>query len=331
VVAILAAIAAAVTVAFFPFVKNEVAHTRGELMVLTAFAVASVLLLAGARLFLNTGYRPAWAVCPFLAVASIVVVDLATFDASLAAQIFFLFPTLYAATLLPWRGTVLVTAACVLGETIVVFANLPYHDALVDSCYMSVALVTTAALLANGAEHQRRLMVELEHRASRDSLTGLVTRRVFDTAAEAALAETQHGVGTALVLLDIDLFKSINDRFGHPGGDAVLVQLSELLVRSSRRGDVVCRLGGDEMAVLMPECSVEVAQRRAEEMVATVRGHGFALGVGEVVNVSVSAGMAHAPGDAETAESLYAAADAALYQAKRAGRDQVVMTQPPSW
>ena len=96
--------------------------------------------------------------------------------------------------------------------------------------------------------------------------------------------------GTSLIILDIDRFKAINDQFGHPGGDEILIQLAHLLARKSRRGDVVCRLGGDEVAMLLPGCSMSIARRRAEELVAEVRWHGFTLSDGSIVNVSVSAG-----------------------------------------
>ena len=104
----------------------------------------------------------------------------------------------------------------------------------------------------------------------------------------------------------------------------MLVQLSGLLVAASRRGDVVCRLGGDEMAILMPTCTLEVARRRAEDIVLAVRAHGFSLSVGSVINMSVSVGLAHAPTHADDAQHLYAAADEALYAAKRGGRDQMM-------
>jgi diguanylate cyclase (GGDEF)-like protein len=104
----------------------------------------------------------------------------------------------------------------------------------------------------------------------------------------------------------------------------VLVQLAGLLVGTARKRDVVCRLGGDELAVLLPACSVEVAHRRAEQMITSVAAHGFTLSLGAVINVSVSAGLAHSPTNAHDLGSLYRAADAALYEAKRAGRNRVV-------
>jgi diguanylate cyclase (GGDEF)-like protein len=189
---------------------------------------------------------------------------------------------------------------------------------------MAAALFATAALLVRSAERQDLLISEMAHRAQIDPLTGLVTRRAFEEAALAALEMSPNVDGTALVLLDVDWFKSVNDEHGHPGGDEVLIQLADLLLGTARKGDVICRLGGDELALLLPGCSLEVAHRRAEQMIFSVSDHGFALSLGSVIKVSVSAGLAHSPTNALDLHSLYRAADAALYEAKRGGRNRVV-------
>ena len=154
-------------------------------------------------------------------------------------------------------------------------------------------------------------------------LTGLATRRVLDAAAQSALAGAVSVQGTSLIVLDVDQFKSINDRHGHPAGDEVLVLLAELLVRSSRRDDVVSRLGGDEMALLLPGCSVAALRRRAEQIVWDVQASSFVLSDGQELSVSVSVGLAHVPTDAVDLRSLYVKADQILYEAKRSGRNRV--------
>lgn len=103
----------------------------------------------------------------------------------------------------------------------------------------------------------------------------------------------------------------------------MLVQLADLLVHSARRDDVVSRLGGDEMALLLPRCSVTSLRRRAEQIVADVGTHIFVLHSGQEVRVSVSVGLAHVPTDAVDLQSLYVRADQALYEAKRSGRNRV--------
>ena len=141
-------------------------------------------------------------------------------------------------------------------------------------------------------------MTRLERQAAVDALTGLATRRVLDEAARSAISGAVSHDGTSLILLDVDEFKSVNDRYGHPAGDEVLVQLADYLVRSARRDDVVSRLGGDEMAVLLPGCAVTSLQRRAEQIVADVGTHPFVLPSGEEIRVSVSVGLANVPADA---------------------------------
>jgi diguanylate cyclase (GGDEF)-like protein len=158
-----------------------------------------------------------------------------------------------------------------------------------------------------------------------DPLTGLATRRVLDDALQTALTGDVHDGGTALAMLDIDRFKSVNDRYGHPIGDAVLVHIAAILAENTRPDTIICRIGGDEIAFLLPGCSEVSAVQRAERLVELIRDSPLRLASGEVLRLSVSVGVAHAPHphDAETKRELYAAADAALYNAKRAGRDRV--------
>ena len=187
---------------------------------------------------------------------------------------------------------------------------------------MAAALVTTSVILIRAGERQAALVAKLERQAAIDPLTGLVTRRVLDEAAQSAMSGAASEEGTSLILLDVDEFKSINDRYGHPAGDQILVQLANLLVHSSRAGDVVSRMGGDEIALLLPGCSADALRRRAEQIVWDVRAHAF-MAEDEPVAVSVSVGLAHAPTHAVDLRTLYVAADAALYKAKQAGRNQV--------
>lgn len=321
-VSTLCAVAAVVTIVFAP-----IAPGNGQLSPLDiGLAAATVALIAlSSRLarFLDDANTVAWAVCPLLAVGAIVEVDFLTSDASVSAQIFFLFPTLYRASQLRRPGAVVMTTASVIGEVIVVGAMLPLREAVTDSGYVVAALVTTAVLLIRAGERQAVLVAKLKRQAGIDPLTGLVTRRVLDEAAQAAMSGAASVEGTSLILLDVDDFKSINDRYGHPAGDDVLVQLAGLLVHGSRRGDVVSRMGGDEIALLLPGCSAASVRRRAEQIVWDVRTHEFALSEGEHVTVSVSVGLAHAPTHASNLRTLYLAADAALYEAKRSGRDRV--------
>jgi len=323
-IALLCGVGVTVTVVTFPLLEQSDDPVRPALAVSAIAAFLGVILVTASVRFFGETSRIAWAVCPLLAVASIVLVDLATHDASIRAQIFFVFSALYGGALLPRPGAVVMAVSSVIGEAVVVLTQAPLREGANDLVYVGAAVLTTTLLLAMSAERQAALMDVLEQRATTDSLTGLVNRRVFDDSVSAAMAQHMDASGTALILLDVDRFKSVNDTLGHPGGDEILVQLSELLVTTSRHGDVVCRLGGDEMAILMPGCEVGVAERRAEQIVVAVREHGFTVGVTAVVKISVSAGISHAPTNAHDARTLYVTADAALYEAKRAGRDRAV-------
>jgi diguanylate cyclase (GGDEF)-like protein len=271
----------------------------------------------------------AWAACPLFAVAAIVVIDLLTYDASVAAQIFFLFPTLYGASLLRRAGAAVMTGSALVGELVVVAVQLPLRESVIDFGYVASVLVTTAVFLTRAGERQDALVARLEMQAAIDPLTGLFTRRVLDEAATAALSGARSDDGTALLLLDVDKFKYVNDVHGHPAGDQVLVQLAEMLQERSRKSDVVCRMGGDEIALLLPGCSASTARRRAVAILEDVQVGSFLIGEGKVVDVSVSVGLAHSPTDADNLRDLYAAADAALYEAKRSGRNRVTAASDP--
>jgi diguanylate cyclase (GGDEF)-like protein len=325
-VSTLCAVAVVVTVAFAPFAPSR--PDVGPLpTVLAVGAVGCVALLSGLARFFDEANRVAWALCPLVAVAAIVVIDRLTFDDTVSAQIFFLFPTLYGASLLRRAGTAIMTSASLAGEAIVV-AGLPLREAVTDFGYIAAALVTTAVLLSRAGERQDALVATLERQAAIDPLTGLFTRRVLDEAAASALSGAGSQQGTALILLDVDGFKFVNDVHGHPAGDELLMQLAGLLSRRSGRGELVCRMGGDEIALLLPGASTATAHQRAEEVRAGVLAGSFLVGSGEEVHVSVSVGLAHAPTHADTLRDLYAVADAALYRAKRSGRNRVVTPGP---
>ena len=172
-------------------------------------------------------------------------------------------------------------------------------------------------------EHEARL----RHVADHDSLTGLLNRRAFEIALENLLARgRRYGEQGALVLLDIDHFKYINDSRGHQVGDAVLIDVAEKLRTRLRDSDVLARIGGDEFAVLLPLAGAESARRVAEGVVACVHEIELAELVG-LRGLTVSAGVALVD-PAATAGELLARADLAMYDAKDAGRDRFAVFDP---
>ncbi len=319
-VSTLCMVAAGVTIVF---AFSQPGH-YGALVIALTVVVATAAMFAGWMMrYLPANHELGWAAVPFIGIAAIVALDVLTSDGSVPAQVFFFFPALYGASQLKRHGAATVCACAVVGVAVVTFATAPAGSALLDLVYVGAALLTTAALLIRAGERQDELIAQLQHQATIDALTGLATRRVLDQAAQSALTGVARAEGTALIVLDIDHFKSVNDHHGHPGGDQALVQLATLLTDGCRKGDVVSRLGGDEIALLLPGCSYADLLKRADQILWAVRAHQFGVDDGPPISLSVSAGLAHAPTHASDLRSLYAAADAALYDAKRAGRDRV--------
>ncbi len=155
--------------------------------------------------------------------------------------------------------------------------------------------------------------------AHTDPLTGAYNRRYFqDGITQELVRNERHAAPMSLLVFDLDHFKSINDRHGHPVGDLVLVQTCQLLRGYLRASDLLARWGGEEFAVLLPHCDADTACALADKLCAVLAGHTFA----EVGRVTASFGVAqHRP--PESIEHWIGRADAALYQAKQAGRNTV--------
>jgi diguanylate cyclase (GGDEF)-like protein/PAS domain S-box-containing protein len=168
----------------------------------------------------------------------------------------------------------------------------------------------------------------LSHQASHDPLTGLRNRRYFSYAMEEALRaspdiEHRH----ALLFLDLDGFKAINDRYGHSAGDRVLSAIAERLRISMREGDVLARLGGDEFAVLLHDCSPDSALRVARHLLDAVQSLRVPWNESEALSVGLSIGIAPcAPGEKSPDEALHEA-DAACYAAKKLGGNRAEFAQ----
>lgn len=166
---------------------------------------------------------------------------------------------------------------------------------------------------------RKHIELRLAHLASHDSLTGLPNRRALAEALERAVAQAQRAErGVALLVLDLERFKELNDRYGHPVGDRVLDEVAVRLRRAVRRSDLVARLGGDEFAVVAgdlkaPSGIARVARRIRSAVQAPLEA------AGHNPTLDVSIGIALYPGDGTTPEELLRSADHALHAAKRAG------------
>jgi diguanylate cyclase (GGDEF)-like protein len=164
---------------------------------------------------------------------------------------------------------------------------------------------------------------EIYQLATHDMLTELYNRRHFIEMADKEIARAlRHQRPLALCIVDVDLFKPINDRHGHIAGDEVLRQIASLVKQHVRSDDIAARIGGEEFAVMLPESDAAVASQFAERLRNAVADTGFAPG-GEAQRITVSIGISTLSGTRTSRPSLMAAADAALYRAKDDGRNRV--------
>lgn len=163
--------------------------------------------------------------------------------------------------------------------------------------------------------------VELERLATHDPLTGLANRRLFEQRLDAEMSDAvRYGRSLAVAILDMDEFKSVNDRFGHPVGDRVLMEVSQRLGGAMRRGDLIARVGGEEFAWILPEVHSHGAWAAVERARRSISEVPFD-GVGELT-ISIGVGMR---GRLERCDVLYEQADQSLYRAKHQGRNRSVL------
>ena len=189
-----------------------------------------------------------------------------------------------------------------------------------------------APLTVAGAHAARnRLLNALNHAANHDALTQTLSRSAFERRGEAALerARTQGG-GLAVLMVDLDHFKAINDRHGHAAGDTVLVAFAERARGLLREGDLLGRFGGEEFAILVPGVGEREALRLAEQLLR-VSAQPFALEDGRRLGITISIGLAMQPplADGASLETLLKRADRALYQAKFNGRNRMERAPMP--
>ncbi len=178
-----------------------------------------------------------------------------------------------------------------------------------------------AALVLIWSRHER--MQELAMQASQDPLTGLKNRRRFEEDLRAELARShRYGVAGALLMLDLDHFKQVNDTLGHPAGDRVLAEIAAVLRGRARETDVLARIGGDEFAIVLPRCELAEAEEVGAEITVAIRERMSAEP--EVPPITASVGIAaFGAGERLSYETVLGRADAAMYAAKGSGRDRV--------
>jgi diguanylate cyclase (GGDEF)-like protein len=195
---------------------------------------------------------------------------------------------------------------------------------LTVSTFLFYIVAITAATLGVLWMQIQLLQRDLVRLARVDALTGVLNRRAFLQEFEREVSRAERERGTfSLAIFDLDRFKLLNDRYGHPLGDEVLKAFTEILRVAIRKHDVIGRYGGEEFALLMPGTGEETATRVAERVRREVEGRGIEV-AGRRVELTVSGGVATFGLDGHDWDSLLSAADTALYEAKAAGRNHVV-------
>ena len=264
---------------------------------------------------------PNWLLNTLPSVAAVMVCIPSTLDRTPGplGPLLLTWPVAFAAAVLSPRAawatmTVTVTAFAVLAA----FSHGP--DGLVMWVEVAVSSVVICWMVVGLQQQSVRLRETLANLARTDSLTGVVNRRGFDEVLEREQSRMQRGAAPmSLLLLDIDHFKAVNDSWGHQAGDDTLRRLGAVLQDCYRTMDVVGRVGGEEFAVLLPQCAAADARARAVQLCDTLRTETASW----PHPITVSVGVATSPGPETSTGELAAAADAALYRAKNAGRDRV--------
>lgn len=180
-----------------------------------------------------------------------------------------------------------------------------------------------AVIVFHDVTKERRLKRALSYQASHDALTGLINRREFDNRLHAAVLSAQRGEGAyALLYIDLDQFKVVNDTCGHQAGDRLLRDVTSLLQARVRASDTIARLGGDEFGVLLEGCTPEQSARIADGVRQAIKDYRFAWGA-TTLSVGASVGVVQIGVDTESVAAIMSAADIACYAAKDEGRNRV--------
>lgn len=246
----------------------------------------------------------------------------------------------------PWPlGARYVASAAAFGCVINVGRSVAFLfvEGRVDPLKTPIAVVAVTASLASSLllyigmamqletharEHLLRTNAQLTRQAFTDGLTGIANRRHLENIALVELARARrHGWALTVLLIDIDHFKRVNDRFGHAAGDNVLRETAQRMLVGLRSHDVLARWGGEEFALLLPHCSPTDAEKVAERILNSLRQ--TTLPALEGGRVTVSIGIAAARHDDDDFQAVVARADRALYRAKDAGRDQSMLSDEP--
>lgn len=280
------------------------------LIIILMFSSPQAFLLSASMFFVWVVFSP-WAISTvppivLLTVMTSVFIAYRTLrklsDRVLGLALVFIVVTLYYFTLLTNTGSILISMETAFYYFLLASISVTVSVSLID--YMTRA---------------HRLFKQYEEEASVDGLTGLFNRRTFDN----KLSALDPGKSASLMILDIDFFKSFNDRYGHPEGDKMLKAVSRKMQSVVDGSGILSRNGGEEFAIILKEQTREEASEIAENLRIAIENSRYIMSSGEFVGVTVSIGLASYPEQVDRIGKLYKTADEHLYIAKKLGRNQV--------
>ena len=284
----------------------------------SAFGIALLLLVAYDR-------TPGWAFDVLLACGTVLIewTMWAGGGSTSSYAMLFFWSAIWAFYFLPqWRAIVQLGLIVAAYGAMLALARDASSTAVIHWAVTNGALIVAGALIGIQRDHTRRVVRRLADDARRDTLTGLLNRRGFEELFETELERARRTNGQlSVIVADLDHFKALNDRFGHPAGDAALARVGQILQTAKRRIDVAARIGGEEFAVIVPSGDHHAAYILAERMRREVR-QTFA---DDPSALTVSLGVAAFGVHGASPEALVKNADQALYAAKRLGRDRTVV------
>lgn len=213
------------------------------------------------------------------------------------------------------------------GETLGVLTIFAKQDQTLSESDQRVAFAVAEHVSL--AVANLKLQQTLRTQSIRDPLSGLFNRRYLEVSFEREIARAlRHTHPLSVLMIDIDFFKKFNDSFGHEAGDLLLKEFGGFLVGQCRGEDIACRYGGEEFTIILPETSIEVAQKRADQLRLGTSQLQVEYRRQRLPQITISIGIAAFPIHGTSKEDLMRAADTALYRAKKAGRDCTIIAEP---
>ncbi|WP_372593819.1 GGDEF domain-containing protein [Actinotalea sp.] len=293
---------------------------------MTIAAVCGLLILVLATLARRSErWALAWLPAALCGPLMLLQINLAAPEPGVTGQIGLLYPVVFGAQYLRPAGAWVVAATTVGADLAINLSMFDAEMALFSTASVGMLVVTATVLTSNAVTQQTVLAARLAEQASVDALTSLATRRELERVADGLLGgprarDRRRAPGAALLVVDLDHFKELNDTHGHPAGDRALVHVASLVRRCAGSVATVARLGGDELAVLLPGATRDSAERIAQCIVDCI-GTLPVTHAGQDIRLSASVGVCHVPaGNAVQLTDLYVGADEALYRAKLGGR-----------